>query len=191
MVTSTTTLPAVAFMRMSSTSTDVNSRAMPCRNDVSLKVSSVPATVTVKDTCCWNATGVDDELAATNRIADVASRAAPSTKPIAIPQIVLFETLDSGGALASMGASSDLYSVLRCGPLTVNATVTVDILLSNNTPVLDLAYYIPQQHPHHSSLLSRTEPDPVGPKQGQLAAALPPAPPVPFCVAALPPAFHA
>lgn len=62
MVTSTITLPAVALISISSGFTPVNSRAMPCRKEVSLNVSSVPATVTVNDTRSSNAEGVDDVL---------------------------------------------------------------------------------------------------------------------------------
>ena len=110
MVTSTTTLPAVAFMRISFKLTAVNRRAIPCRNDVSLKVSRVPAMVTMNDTRSLNAIVVDepDEKCAATSIADVAMRATAKTEHSMIAQKVFLEGPDEGEAFASVCTLIDL-----------------------------------------------------------------------------------
>jgi len=133
MVTSTTTLPAVALMSMSSEFTDVNNLVTPCRKEVSLNVSSVPATVTVNETRSSNAEGVDGVLEP-DMENEATSKITPTNEHRAGAHTVGFlhtftKLRFEGSSAAAIGTPSDLYDhSLRWGPSGVKATVTVDMI---------------------------------------------------------------
>jgi hypothetical protein len=91
-----------------------------------LNVSSVPVTVTVKDTRSSNAGGVDEVLEPGNT-SETTSKITPTNEHRAGPH-TFAKLRFEGSSVAAMGTSMDLYDhSLRWGPSGVKATVTVDI----------------------------------------------------------------
>lgn len=97
-----------------------------------MNVSSVPATVTVKDTRSSNAGGVDEVLEPVNT-SETTSKITPNSEHRAGAHTLGFlhtfaKLRFEGSSVAAMGTPMDLYDhSLRWGPSGVKATVTVDI----------------------------------------------------------------